>query len=104
MCIVPTVDVARLEAPSASSSASAASTSARIRRARATSRLAGVGDRHLPRRPLDQRQADLVLEPADLLGERGLGDVLARRGAGEVALVGERDEVAELAKIHKHSL
>ena len=39
--------------------------------------LAGVGQRHPPRGALDERQAELVLEPADLLGQRGLGDVLA---------------------------
>ena len=48
--------------------------------------------------------ADLLLEPADLLGERGLGDVLARRRPREVLLVGERDEVAQLPNFHKLSL
>ena len=47
---------------------------------------------------------DLLLEPADLLGQRRLGDVLALGGAGEVALVGERDEVPELSQIHKQIL
>ena len=66
--------------------------------------LAGAGERDLARRALDERQPDLGLQAADLLGERGLGDVLARRRAGEVALVGERDEVAQLAKFHSDSL
>ena len=67
-------------------------------------RLTGLGDRHPPRGALDQGEAELLLEPADLLRERGLGDVLASRRAGEVLFVGERDEIAQLAKLHKQSL
>ena len=66
--------------------------------------LPGLGDRHPARRPLDERDADLLLEPADLLRQRRLGDVLTLGGAGEVALVGERDEVFELSQIHKQIL
>ena len=66
--------------------------------------LARVGQRHAPRRPLDQREADLVLQPPDLLRERRLGDVLARRRAREVALLRERDEIAQLAQFHSYSL
>ena len=47
---------------------------------------------------------DLLLEPADLLRERRLGDVLARRGPREVLLLSERDEVAQLSKFHKLSV
>ncbi len=67
-------------------------------------RPAGLGDRDLPRGALDEGQPDLPLEPPDLLGERRLGDVLAGRGAGEVLLLGERDEVAKLAQFHNWSL
>ena len=67
-------------------------------------RLTGLGDRHPPGGALHQGEADLLLEPADLLGQRGLGDVLASRRAREVLLVGERDEVAQLPKFHKQSL
>ena len=49
-------------------------------------------------------QADLRLEAADLLGEGGLRDVLAGRRAREMSLVGDRDEVAQLAQSHAHSL
>ena len=55
-----------------------------------------LGHRHPPRGPLDQGQTDLLLEPVDLLGERRLGDVRARRGSREMPLVGEGDEVAQL--------
>ena len=67
-------------------------------------RLARLGDRDPPGGPLHQGEADLLLEPADLLRERRLGDVLARRGPREVLLVGERDEVAQLPEFHKLSL
>ncbi len=66
--------------------------------------LAGLGDRHLPSRPLDEREAGLLLEAADLLGERGLGNVLALGGAGEVALVSERNQVPQLPQFHKLGL
>ena len=64
----------------------------------------GLGDRNAASGPLDEREADLLLEPPDLLRQRRLGDVLARRRAREVLLVGERDEVAQLAKFHKLSV
>ena len=60
--------------------------------------LAGRGERDVPRRAVDERDADLVLEPLDLLRERGLSDAQPRRRAREVALVGERHEVAQLAQ------
>ena len=66
--------------------------------------LARGGDRDRSRRPLRERDADLILQAPDLLGEGRLRDVLPGRGAGEAALVGERDEVAELPEFHKHSL
>ena len=66
--------------------------------------LAGAGERDLARRALDEREPDLGLQALDLLRERRLGDVLARRGAREVALVGEGDEIAQLAQFHTHSL
>ena len=67
-------------------------------------RLARLGDRDPAGRALDQGEPDLLLEPADLLRERRLGDVLARRRPREVLLFGERHEVAQLAKFHKQSL
>ena len=66
--------------------------------------LAGGRQRDVPRRPVDEREPDLVLEPLDLLRERRLGDVEPRRGAREVALVVERDEVAQLPQLHSDVL
>ena len=66
--------------------------------------VAGLRHRDLARRALDERHAELGLEAADLLRQRRLRDVLAGGSAGEMALVGERDEVAQLAEIHALSL
>jgi len=66
--------------------------------------LPGLGERRPPRGAVDEREADLGLEPADLLRERGLRDVLTLGSAREVALVGERDEVAQLSQLHSESL
>jgi hypothetical protein len=63
-----------------------------------------LGERHPPGRALHECQPELVLEPADLLGERRLGNVLERGRAGEVPLLRERNEVAELAQFHKARL
>jgi hypothetical protein len=47
--------------------------------------LAGLGEPHAPAGAPQQVDAELGLEPADLLGERGLGDVQLAARAGEVA-------------------
>ena len=60
-------------------------------------RLAGLGQAHMARGALDQRHPDLVLELADLLRQRRLGDVLGRRRAREVQFLGQRNEVAQLS-------
>ena len=66
--------------------------------------LAGLRHRDAPRRALDERDAELRLEAADLLRQRRLRDVLAGGRAREVALVRDGDEVAQLAQIHAFSL
>ena len=66
--------------------------------------LPGRGQGDVPRGAVDERDADLVLEALDLLRERGLRDVQARRRAREVPLVGERDQVAQLAQFHMEHL
>ena len=63
-------------------------------------RLADRGDTHRPPRPVEQRLAELALEPADLGADAGLGDVDALRAAREAPLLGDRDEVLELAELH----
>ena len=52
----------------------------------------------------NQREADFVLQAADLLREGRLGHVLALCGAGEVQLLGEGHQVAQLAQFHKPRL
>ena len=66
--------------------------------------LTSVCDRHLAGGAVNERHADLVLQPADLLGKGGLGNVLAGGGAGEMPLLRQRHEVAKLSQLHKHSL
>jgi hypothetical protein len=66
--------------------------------------LAGLGDRHAPSRTLDERQAKLALEPLDLLGQRRLCDVFPHRRSREAAFLGERNDVTELADLHRCSL
>jgi hypothetical protein len=53
--------------------------------------------------PVEQRLAELGLQAADLLADGGLRDQQALGGAGEVALVGDRDEVLKLPQFHKQS-
>ena len=48
----------------------------------------------------EQRRVDLALERADLLAERRLLHVQLLGRAGDVALVGDGDEVAEMAQFH----
>jgi hypothetical protein len=47
-----------------------------------------------------QCQPQLVLEPADLLRQRRLGDVDVLRRAPEMAVADDRGEVLELAQLH----
>ena len=54
--------------------------------------------------PLHQRDADLVLEPADLLRQGRLCDVLPSGGASEVTLLSQGHQVAQLPEFHKESL
>ena len=50
--------------------------------------------------PLEEAGAELVLEAADLPAEGRLRDVEAASGAGDVLLLGDGDEVAELGEAH----
>ena len=49
-----------------------------------------------------QRRTQLVLELADLLGQRGLADVELRGGPPEVQLIGDGHEVAQQPQIKVH--
>jgi hypothetical protein len=61
-------------------------------------RAAHRGRAHRARQPLQQPPARLLLQRADLVGERGLGDVQLRRGPGERPGVDHGDQVLELAQ------
>ncbi len=49
---------------------------------------------------LEERRAELALEPLDLVGERRLGDVELRCGAGEVAVARDRFDASQLSELH----
>jgi hypothetical protein len=55
---------------------------------------------HSLRGPLEQRDAELTLEVADLPAERRLRDVQPPRGATDVLLLGDGDEVVDLREAH----
>ena len=66
---------------------------------RADQRRRGLATRVLAE--LEQRAADLALERAHLRAERGLREVEPDGRAGEVQLLGDRDEVPKLTEIHR---
>jgi hypothetical protein len=49
---------------------------------------------------LEEGDAELVLEFADLAAERGLGEVEAGGGAGDALLFGDGDKVTYVAEFH----
>ncbi|ANZ37327.1 hypothetical protein BBK82_15920 [Lentzea guizhouensis] len=63
----------------------------------------GLGQLDLAGGAQEQRRAELDLQRADRRGEAGLGDVHPLGGAGEVALLGDREEVLELPEFHDSS-
>jgi hypothetical protein len=67
-------------------------------------RLSGRGRAHAPAEALQQGPADLPLERADLLGERGLRHIQGRSRAGERPFVDNRDQILELAQSYRRSL
>ena len=64
-------------------------------------RLAGRGEHHPSPDPVEQRGAQLGLELADRLRDRGLRHELGFGRPGEAAVVDHREEEAELAEIHR---
>ena len=67
-------------------------------------RAAGLSEHHVPAVAHEQRGAHLVLERADGRAQAGLDDVDPGRGPGEVQLLGNRDEVGQLPKLHQSML
>ena len=63
-------------------------------------RAAGRREARAARQALEQRPADLVLQQADLLRQRGRRDVDALGAGAERAGLGDRDEVLQLAEVH----
>jgi putative acetyltransferase len=62
----------------------------------------GRGEPNRTRRPRQQRAADGLLEPADRLGQWRLGHVQPRSRVTKVQLLGDGDEVAQVAKLDIH--
>jgi hypothetical protein len=60
----------------------------------------GVGQRDLAARAIEQLQAEVLLELADLLADRRLGHVQLLRGTADVQLLLDRNEISELPKFH----
>jgi hypothetical protein len=63
---------------------------------------AGLGELDAPRRPGQQRDAELLLQARDRGAERLLGDVQPTRRAREVQLLGDRDEVPQVPQLDIH--
>jgi len=63
--------------------------------------LAGRGEHGLAASAMEKRRAEFAFEIADLLAERGLREVQAGGGPGEVPLPGGFEEVFELVEFHR---
>ena len=59
----------------------------------AQERAPSIGELDMPAGAVKQRHAELLLESADLVTQRGLGDVQPLGGPAEVKLLGDGDEV-----------
>ena len=64
--------------------------------------LAGVGGAHRAAAAVQQLGADDSLHLFDLLRQGRLGDVQLLGGTGEVAVLGHRDQIAEMTKFGTH--
>ncbi len=63
-------------------------------------RVTCVGERHRAPRAHEQLHAQLLLQRADLLAQRRLGDVQPQRRASEVQFLGDGHEVTQVAQLH----
>ena len=61
---------------------------------------AGAGERHAVAMPHEQTNPELFFELANVPAQRWLGDVEAFGCLGDARLVGNRDEGAQMSKIH----
>ena len=66
----------------------------------AQERVAGRSRLHAPARAREELHPELVLQQPDLVAQRRLRHVQPLRGPAEVQLLGDGDEVAELAELH----
>jgi hypothetical protein len=55
---------------------------------------------HPPYAPLEKRHTEYVFQPADLCAQGRLTDVAAGGGAAKVPLLGQGDDVLEVAEVH----
>lgn len=62
---------------------------------------AGLCQFDAARQAQEQRRADLALQLLDLLAERRLADAQPRGGAGEMQLVGDHGEIAQVSQFHR---
>jgi hypothetical protein len=63
-------------------------------------RCARLGESHLPLRPVEQLDAQLVLELSDLLAEWRLADVELFGGLSEVQAVSDGHDVSKMSEFH----
>ena len=63
--------------------------------------LAVPGEPDVPRRAVEELQAEFAFEPGDLLTDRGLDDVQPLGGPAEVEFLGDGDEVPQLPQLHR---
>src|SRR5690349_21025953 len=64
---------------------------------------ADFGEQHLARRALDERDAEFFLELADLRRQGRLADEACGRGAAEMLVFGERNQISEVTEVHRRS-
>ena len=78
----------------------AASAAASVTRARSRKSSPASVRSDPARMALEQTDAELTLEPADLRRQAGLGDPEPLGRAGEAALVRDRDEISKVTELH----
>ena len=62
--------------------------------------LARLGQPHAAIGAGEQRHPELFLEPLHVPGQRRLGEMQMRRGAGDAAELGDADEIVQAAQFH----